>query len=346
MTGDRRTFHGLLVPLAGCADSSGTEWMWAAIESHFAHCCAAVAQSNASRLTRSVRTGPAAAEAEHERPVPARWPRRRAASLHADRNASLSGGAGRPRMAGRRPRSDAAQELPARPLFPRERSANWVARRTVAKVIRDRAFCERGSVCLGGQDQPVRDAPPSSAARRVVRSRRMHGCGHPSRRGRSATRVLGGISFDYPARLHVDAIPVNEHYVQIIGYVSNERLHPPCTTTHSAGGTTVECGMPVRHLSPGGVLVTWSFDVAPGGGRDLTSATPGTATVVAGRPAKLYITSDPTTVNNDCYGLGAARFMRAIVRPPRAQSATLFMLACLDRGRSPSKRRSFPCSTP
>jgi hypothetical protein len=142
---------------------------------------------------------------------------------------------------------------------------------------------------------------------------------------------LAGITFDYPSHLHVDPIPVDEHYVQIIGYVSNERLHPPCTTTHIAGETTTRCGMPVKHLSPGGVLVAWSFNVAPGGGRDLMSSMPGVATVVAGRPAKLYIASNPTTVNNDCYGLGAARFVKASVRPPGANNATLFMLACLDR---------------
>jgi hypothetical protein len=149
----------------------------------------------------------------------------------------------------------------------------------------------------------------------------------PAQRG-----SLSGISFEYPAGLHVDRIPVDEHYTQIIGYVSNEHLHQPCATTQDTTGTTTRCGWPLEHLSPGGVLVTWSFSLAPGRPTSsLMSVVPGAATVVDGRPAKLYITSEAGTVASDCYGLGAAVFVEGIVRPPGANNAPLFMRACLGR---------------
>jgi hypothetical protein len=130
------------------------------------------------------------------------------------------------------------------------------------------------------------------------------------------------LSFDYPQSLHVYPIHVDEHYVQIVGYVSNRNLRNPCRTLPSGG----ECGYPLDSLSDGGVLVQWSFAV-PAGGIDIPlREAPGTQTVVDGRPAKVASQSGASA----CPPLGGVRIVTAVIGLGGSQ--TLDMSACLGRG--------------
>ena len=69
-----------------------------------------------------------------------------------------------------------------------------------------------------------------------------------------------GIVFAYPpAWLHRRAgymSPETQGFVDL----STQPMIDPCHTS----GTTTTCGWPLRHLRPGGVVVTWTADYMPG----------------------------------------------------------------------------------
>jgi hypothetical protein len=142
---------------------------------------------------------------------------------------------------------------------------------------------------------------------------------------------LHGVSFDYPRRFHFDPITTNEHYITIIGYVSNQRVHQPCTTTNDAGVITTRCGMPLTHMTPGGVLVVWSAAAPPASG--LMSALPGTLRTVGGHAAKVSITSAGAAMDTSCVGIGGVRAIEAhvVIKAGEDGGSTLNMLACFDR---------------
>jgi hypothetical protein len=145
---------------------------------------------------------------------------------------------------------------------------------------------------------------------------------------------LDGVSFDYPTRFHFDPITTNEHYITIIGYVSNQQVHQPCTTTNGpSGGISTQCGMPLTHMTPGGVLVVWSLAVPPGGSGNLVSAMPGTPRIVGGHAARVNITSAGAALNTACVGIGGVRTIEAhlVIKAGGDGDSTLNMLACLDR---------------
>lgn len=145
---------------------------------------------------------------------------------------------------------------------------------------------------------------------------------------------LSGVSFDYPTRLHLHAVSVNEHYVVIIAYVSNQRLRSPCTPTSDAESVGVRCGLPLTHLASAGVLVTWSFASSVGGVGNLVSAMPGQPRIVGGHDAKLIVTSGPGLGGMGvCAPIGGVRSIEAIVRMQAfaVSDTTLDMEACLGR---------------
>ena len=170
--------------------------------------------------------------------------------------------------------------------------------------------------CSGGAGK--RSTPTTSASTRQVSA--------PSTAMRHASladcECAGGwrVSFDYPQSLDVDPIHVDEHYVQIVGYVSNRKLHDPCRVLPNGK----ECGFPLEKLSNGGVLVQWSFAVPVMGVGNGFRDAPGAPTVVNGRPAKLSTSSASSSV---CTRLGGVRTVVAVIGLP--QSETVDMLACL-----------------
>jgi hypothetical protein len=68
-----------------------------------------------------------------------------------------------------------------------------------------------------------------------------------------------GLTFEYPAswRSHAWTADVSS-FSALIDDLSTSELRNPCTVTHRPGVTTSTCGLPVRALAPGGILVEWS----------------------------------------------------------------------------------------
>lgn len=91
-----------------------------------------------------------------------------------------------------------------------------------------------------------------------------------------------GGSFRYPAYWQLSQFNVVSSFTLLVAVLSNERVHDPCTRTPAS----VSCGEPLSHLSPGGVLVTWTQLGMPGVG---IVQQPGTATTVNGRTARLRV---------------------------------------------------------
>jgi len=98
----------------------------------------------------------------------------------------------------------------------------------------------------------------------------------------SATFSWNGGSFRYPADLHLSQFSVVSSFTLLVAVLSNEQVHDPCTRTP----TSASCGEPLSHLSPGGVLVTWTQLGMLGAG---IAQQPGTATTVDGRVARVLV---------------------------------------------------------
>jgi hypothetical protein len=89
----------------------------------------------------------------------------------------------------------------------------------------------------------------------------------------------------------------------LIGYLSNQPLHDPCTRS----ATSITCGTPVTSLSPTGVLVTWEQSGSPG---QRLAQMPGSATTIGDRAARLDI---PSTPSDQCKALKGTREIDASI---------------------------------
>jgi hypothetical protein len=136
--------------------------------------------------------------------------------------------------------------------------------------------------------------------------------------------VRSGFSFDYPTRLRLDPVDVNEHYSTIVAYVSNQPLHDPCRRTPNS----ITCGRPLTRLAPDGVLVTWTVanSVGPVGNR-LVDA-PGVPRIVGGHDAKVDVVA---SASDPCFGIGASVRIDARIRIQAfvPSDTTLDMDGCL-----------------
>jgi hypothetical protein len=128
-----------------------------------------------------------------------------------------------------------------------------------------------------------------------------------------------GLSFEYPAswRSHAWTADVSS-FSALIDDLSTSELRNPCTVTHRPGVTTSTCGLPVRALAPGGILVEWSDNGSP------VWHLPKTNMMVGGHQADERITSGGwcTTM------LGGTTTIEVMVA--RTQPANFYgMTACL-----------------
>jgi hypothetical protein len=73
-----------------------------------------------------------------------------------------------------------------------------------------------------------------------------------------------GLSFRYPASWSAYHYRCASSFTSPIVYLSNERLHPPCTHRRLAHGSVTKGRAPLDRLRPGGVLVEWSLTGFPG----------------------------------------------------------------------------------
>jgi len=147
-----------------------------------------------------------------------------------------------------------------------------------------------------------------------------------SLRTQSRFRVFtgGGLRFRYPATWRAYRWQEPSSLSALIVDLSNQPEYPPCTTHHGAHNTTINCREPLRRLGPDSILAEWSSVGQPG---FRLAATPGTPTLVGGRPARVQVTDD------DC-SIGAARSLTAVIEVPGGDGYFEFH-ACLS-GPDPS----------
>jgi hypothetical protein len=129
----------------------------------------------------------------------------------------------------------------------------------------------------------------------------------------------GGLTFRHPAAWN--AYPGHSPTVAIhfhpIVYLSTQPVHDPCSTH----GNTTSCGLPVRRLRPGGVLIAWQVYGIPVSG---LKTAPGTATRVGGSYAKRM-----TTEPGDCRKIGADRTIEVAIGSPTKFGVPTYFTACL-----------------
>jgi hypothetical protein len=174
-----------------------------------------------------------------------------------------------------------------------------------------------GCACSSGRPH-AKSRPPAASTESTVPT--------------SATSIrhgsLEGVSFDYPTWLRLDPMRVDEHYTQIIGYLSNQALRNPCHTT--AGATY--CGMPLHSLRADGVLVEISEHVPMLGFGNLVRQMPGTLRTIGGRAAKVWVISSSKPFSDPrCFDLGAARAIDGSIRVQgnARGDTTLDVLVCI-----------------
>ena len=127
-----------------------------------------------------------------------------------------------------------------------------------------------------------------------------------------------GLTFDHPRVWSESRYRNSSSFSDLIVYVSNTKLHDPCTTTHVAGEVTTICGDPVTRLASGGVLVSWSNIGYPHTGPEI----PHPNMTIDGRPAHVSV-SEP----GDCARLGAQETMTVDIARPIGNHYE--MVACL-----------------
>ena len=72
------------------------------------------------------------------------------------------------------------------------------------------------------------------------------------------------LKFTYPASWRdVEHYTEMTSFSSVIVFLSNQKLHAPCTTTRNPGGSSTHCGWPVTTLISGGVLAEWSASGSP-----------------------------------------------------------------------------------
>ena len=129
-----------------------------------------------------------------------------------------------------------------------------------------------------------------------------------------------------------------EHYTEltnfssVIVFLSNQKLHAPCTRTKTPEVSSTHCGWPVSRLKPDGILAEWStsgspswtIDDAPGtlqmiGGVQVTC--PGSSQAIGGQETISAVVKE--SVPNNYYS-----FM-ACMRGPNLARTTSSMMASL-----------------
>ena len=131
-----------------------------------------------------------------------------------------------------------------------------------------------------------------------------------------------GLSFDHPAAWRESMYQDSGSFYDLIVYVSNQRLHAPCATTHTGKGILTTCGEPISRLTAGGVLVSWGNVGFPHVGPEI----PHPNARIDGRPATIEIQRP-----GDCGRIGGDETITADIARPHGNHFE--MVACL---RSPN----------
>ena len=138
--------------------------------------------------------------------------------------------------------------------------------------------------------------------------------------------TTAAISFDHPAAWRESRYVESGSFSDLIVYLSDARLHAPCTTTRTNGGELTRCDWPLRKLAPGEVLVSWSNIGFPHEGPEI----PHPNATINGRPARIEVASPGA-----CSAVGGDETITADIARPRGNHYE--MVACL---RGPNLSRS------
>jgi hypothetical protein len=156
------------------------------------------------------------------------------------------------------------------------------------------AIAALASACAGGSDGTAKAADPPQLL----------------------TYRGNGLTFRHPATW--TAYPfrwAGELHFRPLVYLSTQQVQDPCSTH----GNTTTCGLPVRHLRPGGVLVVWQVNGIPAMGLG-----PGARIRVDGHPATRVVTR-----SGICKKIGADRTMEVVVATSPTPSPFTYLTACL-----------------
>jgi hypothetical protein len=99
--------------------------------------------------------------------------------------------------------------------------------------------------------------------------------------------VKGDLSFDHPLAWHEVRYSMTFSFSALITYLSNRKLHDPCTRTNTAGIQETSCGLPIKTLGRDGVLVSWSNIGFPHSGPEI----PNPNSSIGGQPAHVEVTT-------------------------------------------------------
>jgi hypothetical protein len=133
------------------------------------------------------------------------------------------------------------------------------------------------------------------------------------------------LTFEYPRSWTARTTDEQSSFATYLVYLSNQSMVAPCRTTSSgpAGETfSTECGLPVKHLEPGGVLAWWTEWGWPDWSFDKNAN--GQPLTVAGRRAKLTVTMKP-----ECHRIDGDAFMKTVVERPQAPDNWYEFDACI-----------------
>ena len=104
------------------------------------------------------------------------------------------------------------------------------------------------------------------------------------------------------------------HYRPMV-YLSTQPVQNPCSTK----GNATSCGFPVKHLAPGGVLVTWNASNPPA-----MTLGPGSRILVDGHTARRV-----DTAGGMCRSIGADRTIDVLIPTKPLPSTPTEFTACL-----------------
>ena len=124
------------------------------------------------------------------------------------------------------------------------------------------------------------------------------------------------LSFTHPAAWKASSPRTQALHFNPLVYLSTQPVHAPCTTT----GSETACGFPLKHLEPGGVLVSWLYN----GGPPALTLGPGKRIQVGGRPATIV-----SAAGGICGQVGADRTIDVRIEMRPLPSALLELTACL-----------------
>ncbi|WP_188943204.1 hypothetical protein [Nakamurella endophytica] len=117
--------------------------------------------------------------------------------------------------------------------------------------------------------------------------------------------VVNGIYFQHPPTWRLYPYVVAGSLSTVVGYLSTDPLHQPCTTIKVPDGIETDCAQPLTRLTADGVLIILGGADGPASRKPPLHPN----STVAGRPASIT----ETAAQDDCQVVGAQRQIHVLV---------------------------------